>query len=161
ARRYRATVVVRGAGAGARVVPGLSDIDLLAIAPPSVTLPEVRRVTWFGGMVQADIYRSDDLAVILGSTASTFGLESFGSAYNGPRPPRDPTGLLDRPGIPPQPAGWRHLAGRRPVLPTMPPVDRQVLREAAWRETALWWRFALLALHRAEEHPSDAYLCVK
>lgn len=160
ARHYRAAVVLRGSGAEGRFVPGLSDIDLLVVAPAGVHLPDPPRERRLGGLVQADIYRGDDLAAVAGSTTTTFGLGTFGSAYYGARVPQDPTGLLERPGLPAEVTRWRQLAGPRLHLP--PPVaDRQATREAAWGDLLTWWRFALEAVVAATPRPTDAYLCVK
>ena len=58
ARRYDATVYVRSAGARGRIVPGLSDIDLVAIARAGATLPHPPVMRLLGGLVQADLYDS-------------------------------------------------------------------------------------------------------
>jgi len=160
ARRYGATVYLRGAGAGGAFQPGLSDIDLLAVAAPTALLPEPPRERHLGGLVQVDIYRAADLAAIVPSTSTTFGLGTFATAYHGEGSPRDPTGLLDRPGLPHDATRWRHLAGPS-VRVVVPDADRQTTLDAAWSELLTWWRFALEALHCPEPLPSHAYLCVK
>ena len=72
----------------------------------------------------------------------------------------DPTGLLDRPGIPIETTHWRRLAGPHRRLPAYA-HDRQATIEACWCELVSWWRFALRAINRSGPEPSDAYLCVK
>ena len=118
ARRYGATVYLRGAAARGHVVPGLSDIDLVAIAPPGTALPAPPVVLQLGGLVQADIYRADELRAIAGSTFTTFGLETGGAAYAGARVLDDPTGFLDvrafRRTRPPGGASRGHTARCRP-----------------------------------------------
>ena len=160
ARRYDATVYVRSAGARGRIVPGLSDIDLVAIARAGATLPHPPVMRLLGGLVQADLYRADDLDAIAGSTFTTFGLGTEAAAYAGPRVLDDPTGLLDRPGVPADVTKWRRLAGPERRLPTVA-RDRHATIEACWCELVEWWRFAVRAADRPAPEPSDAYLCVK
>jgi hypothetical protein len=159
-RRYDAAVYVRGAAAAGRVVPGLSDIDLIAVAPSGAHLPDPPVVSRLGGLVQADLYRADELGLLLGSTYATFGIDTHEAAYHGKSVPADPAGLLERPGLPAEQTTWRRLAGPCSDLPSAT-RDRQATREAAWCELVTWWRFALRASIRDGSDASDAYLCVK
>jgi hypothetical protein len=160
ARRYGATVYLRGAAAGGHIVPGLSDIDLIAVAPAGATLPQPPVVRMLGGLVQADVYRADELDAVAGASFTRFGLGSFGAAYTGRHVLDDPSGLLDRPGILADTTTWRQLAGPHRRLPVVT-RDRQATIEACWCELVTWWRFAVRAANRAAPEPSDAYLCVK
>ena len=120
---------MRGAGARGRIVPGLSDIDLIAVTRAGATLPHPPVIRLLGGLVQADLYRADELDAIAGSTFTTFGLGTEAAAYAGPGVLDDPAGV-DRPGVPADVTTWRRLAAGTPAADRRarpPGHDRGVL----------------------------------
>jgi hypothetical protein len=174
-----ASVYVRGSLAGGEPVYGLSDIDMIVVAPadpgrPGAAYASLRArderlfrrfpVLWTV-MRHSFVYEDSGLSEASSASALTYGLDRAASdgsldraCYLGSQPVVDEMGLLERPGL----AGvreWRRLAGpeRRP---REPPRDVQTRRVVAWLELQSWWRWAFEAC-LAPERPQVRLLCVK
>ena len=147
AARYDGSVFLRGSLGKGRIVPGLSDIDLVVLTRVGAAVPASTTIQRFGSLVQAEIARPTDLDAIEDATNTTFGLATGAAAYHGRRVPADPVSLLNRPGVPADRNGWRHLAGPRRSV-SLPERDRQQVREAAWCRTG-----QLVAVRDARDHP--------
>jgi Nucleotidyltransferase domain len=176
--RWRARdVAVYAVGSLGRGEPvyGLSDLDLVVVAPRDATRPGrrrerlgVRRDRLLRALpgsreLAADVEVCEDheLGLAVAETALTHGL-------NGDAHPATilvdtgwsrVAGLQERPGIGRPLDAWRLVAGpdRRPAAP---PADAGRRRIAAWLELQHWWRYAFGGcLH--PDGPRTPYLCVK
>jgi hypothetical protein len=169
-----AAVYLKGSVADGQAIPGLSDIDLIVVAPPGDKggldtarrrwQQLVRRFPPLAGLVpHLWLYRQECLAECLAATCLTSGLDQEGKATKavllGPSPPADEMGLLQRPGLESPRDDWVPLTGpeRRPVAAAL---DEQERRLRAWLELQEWWRYAFLALS-AESSVHTPYVCVK
>jgi predicted nucleotidyltransferase len=168
------SVYVKGTHASGDAVFGLSDIDLVVVAPAVPNQParargrierrwkelcsRVNPLAWVVSEVYA--YEDAELRDVSSATCFTYGLERPGvgpSAFYGPRH-RDEAGLLIWPGLWPT-REWRLLAGpeRRPrVVPDNP--DHR--RLASWLMLQSWWRYAFDA-SLDPDLPHIPYRCVK
>jgi hypothetical protein len=175
----QASVYVRGSLAGGEPVYGLSDIDMIVVAPTDPGRPGAayaslqardqrlfRRfpVLWTV-MRHLFVYEESGLSEASSASALTYGLDRASSdasldraCYLGLRPVVDEMGLLERPGL----AGvreWRRVAGpeRRPAEPRQ---ELQTRPHVAWLELQSWWRWAFDAC-LAPDRPHVRLLCVK
>ena len=151
--RTRGTVFVSGGVGRGEVLPGVSDIDLVVVAPGARTRPGA-----LSGLVQVEGHDPADLRTSLEATALTYGLRD-GTAV---RPHDAGAGrlrMLESPGLYGPMDRWRRLAGP-PLALGLEPRDRQGDRIAAWMTLQAVWRHAYRAC-AAPEAPWVAYLCVK
>jgi hypothetical protein len=143
-------VYVTGSLAGGELVPGVSDIDLVAVAADAGEARRVRRR--FGALTRVlpplrqliphfFTYEARDLARALAGPYPVNGLDEGREALVGPNAPADEAGLLERPGLY-EPPKWRRLRGSHD-MPRPPAGDRRLL--AAWLELQYRWRWGLYA----------------
>ncbi|HEY1358456.1 MAG TPA: hypothetical protein VGF21_09135 [Thermoleophilaceae bacterium] len=174
-----AHVYARGSLARAEVVPGLSDLDLVAVLPDGSDRPELalallsmrRRVVAerfpvLARLVSTAVYSESELRSAAGSNVWTWALEA--EVPGGPRAqatyfrsaaPEDELGLRLRPGVPGGCAGWVPL-GPAPPAPATPALTGVERLQAAWLELQYWWRHAF-GLAREPATPVAHYMCVK
>ena len=145
------SVYLRGSFADGEPVLGLSDLDLVVVAPDRERAERrwerVRRL--IQPLVNVKVYGANELSSV---TAATI-LVQPAALFTGGRH----FSLRTRPGLAGAGNEWRLLAGpeARPANPGAP--DPCV---AAWLELQCWWRYAVWAA----AHPSDRqvpYLCFK
>lgn len=173
------TAYVRGGFGAGDVVPGLSDVDMIAVAAEHPDGPRrahdrirarydrLRGRFPLAGRVLGHffVFEERDLGAAAGPSALTFGLDEGGDssqdrgAYLGPAPVEDEIGFLERPGLYGATADWRRVRG-----PDRLPAERdrsaQDERIAAWLELQSWWRWAFDAV-LDPARPHVAYLCFK
>jgi predicted nucleotidyltransferase len=174
-----ASVYVRGSVASGEPVYGLSDIDMIVVAPANRERPgEVyarlrarharlwRRfdVLW-RIMRHFFVYEEPDLREAASASTLTYGLDRVSrdgsrdrACYLGARPVVDEMSLLEHPGLDGL-RNWRRVAGRE-RRPPEPRRDAQTHRIAAWLELQAWWRWAFDACV-APNRPHVPLLCVK
>ena len=156
------TVHAAGSLASGEVVPGVSDIDLVAVVPDGDEQRRVRarwsqlerRVPGVARGVSVAVYRRAELREQV--TCLTDGLGETAPApledsLLRPGRPRDAVYRRLHPGLYGTGVSWRRLAGARSdaqVAITEPGYRRQ----AAWLELQWWWRFAFLAAARPDLH---------
>lgn len=146
------TVYVRGSVARGDVVPGLSDVDLVALVDDAGAraLLEVRRgrLGVVARHVSLGVYTRRELAAATASSVLTHGLDTPDGGdprepalYLARGAPADEIGLRARPPLPDTRGEWRRIAGpeRRPAPRRYPPEERLT---AAWLELQYWWRHA-------------------
>jgi hypothetical protein len=179
-RHCDASVYVTGTFAQDEPVFGMSDLDLVAVAPAAGELPGSARrrlgERWLGlcrrvpllslAVTEVFAYEEAELRAAVSSTCLTYGVDSRSRAgatsFFGPDRLADEAGLQVRPTLWPA-QGWRLVAGRdvRPV-PTANPDDSRL---RAWLELQFWWRFAFDLAdepERGELHSFQIpFLCVK
>jgi hypothetical protein len=146
--RRDATLYARGSVASRRVVPGMSDLDLVVVVADDAGARAVagrhaaleRRAPWLGRAVleRPRTYRAADLERVAGASALTFD----GAVY-APDVPQGVRRHLERGGE--DVGGWRRLRGpeRRPRRQA---PDPQARRLAAWLEVQYRWRWAWRAI---------------
>lgn len=146
-----ATVYVRGSTGHGDPIPGLSDVDLVALVGGvdgrSRLEARRRRLGAVARHVSVGVYTQQELAAATASTVLTHGLEGRDgdpharALYLAPGPPPDEVGLRARPPLPDPSGAWRRLAGpeRRPPARRYAPDERLT---AAWLELQYWWRHA-------------------
>jgi predicted nucleotidyltransferase len=177
-RREAAVYADRGQASG-DLIPGLSDIDLVAVVPddPTGGLQEHRRLKrrWerarrliplvagrlFGDMA---IYEEGELRSAVDASMLTSGLRdgdpgTWSAVLFGTDPPHDESQLRLRPGLAPPTAAWRLISGPE-IRPPIPARGRHDLRIAAWLELQWWWRTAFGAI-ADPARPWTSYSCVK
>lgn len=169
-RRHRdAAVYVKGTFASGEAVHGISDIDVIVVAPGERGFPGKARsairerwrrlcrgVPLLGVLLRHFwVYEEEDLRESASAPCLLYG----GAAFLGARPLADPMGLLDRPGLYGARREWRRLSGpeRRPPEPPDDPGRRRV---AGWLELQHWWRYAFLACAEPDLRHVP-WLCVK
>ncbi len=167
-----AAVYLKGSLAVGRSIPGLSDIDLVVVAPPGDERALAgARARWqrlvrlfppLAGLVpHLWFYREECLAECLAATCLTSGLAQgqCTAVLLGPTPLTDEMGLLQRPGLESPRDDWVSLAGpeRRPVTSTL---DEQERGLRAWLELQEWWRYAFAACSTPSSVHTP-YVCVK
>jgi hypothetical protein len=152
-------VYVGGSFGRGEPVPGLSDLDLIAVGPgdPEVVRRRWRRVVRRAPLVDrvaADVFVYGDDELRQAVTPAPVS----GATFMREDDVHDEGGLGVRPGPFGATREWRLLAGpeRRPAVA----LDEQALRVAAWLELQFWWRFAFQAA-RAPADPTVPFLCVK
>ncbi|MEA2374630.1 MAG: hypothetical protein QOD53_1093, partial [Thermoleophilaceae bacterium] len=162
---------VSGSFASGHPLYGVSDVDLVILAPDSGGAARARvRDRWralcahlplLPSVIELAVYERGELARATSAPALTYGLERAGppgAAYRGPEALAE-TGLLDGPGLYGPMAGWRAL-GASGAVPPAPAYDRQTTRIAAWLQLQSWWRFAVHTCV-APPGPRSAFTCVK
>jgi hypothetical protein len=177
--RSRAAVYADRGLASEDLIPGLSDVDLIAVVPddPSGGLGEHRRLKrrWrrarrlvppVAGRLISDVptYEHGELRNAVDSSILTSGLREGEAAASdavlfGSDPPHDEAELRARPGLDGPTATWRLISGPE-ARPPLPARNRQDLRLAAWLELQFWWRTAYDAI-ADPARPWTAYSCVK
>ena len=171
-----AAVYVGGTFGSDEPVFGISDVDLIAVAPAHAGAPRqararlrerwralcrhLRPVSWVISGVYA--YGHNDLVRATAVTCWTYGLDQDSvnrqAMFHGPDRPSDEGGLLMRPGLWPT-QEWRLLGGTD-LRPAALPANAGHRQLAAWLELQFWWRLAFAAaLDPAAPHVP--YLCVK
>ena len=151
------SIAAAGSLADGEIVPGVSDVDLVAVVPDDDAAAAVR-ARWVrlpkplaAGLA---VYRSAELrdsATVLDAPAPATLEDSLLRRGR----PRDAVYRRLHPGLNGAGATWRVLAGP-PVTPGPPPDPRL----AAWLELQWWWRFAFLAAARPDLHYAP-YVAVK
>ena len=177
-RSQAAVYADRGLGSG-DLIAGLSDIDLIAVAPddPGGALGEHDRLKrrWerarrlvppVAGRLISDVptYEEGELRSAVQASILTSGLEegdaaASGAVLFGSSPPHDEAELRARPGLDGPTRSWRLISGPE-VRPPLPERSRQDLRVAAWLELQFWWRTAYDAIADSAT-PWASYSCVK
>jgi hypothetical protein len=175
-RGVDAAVYVSGTFGHDDPVFGVSDVDLVVVAPDDRSEPGRNRrrmqqcwqklcarippVSWvISGITW---YEENELLRAVSSTYLTYGLGSdraaAPAAFFGPGRPAEPF-LLLRPGLWPT-REWRLVAGadRRPTIDPEGSPERQW--PAAWLDLQFWWRYAFDACLDPEA-PQVPFLCVK
>lgn len=149
--REGATIFLAGSLARGEPIYGLSDIDLVAVAPDQTArerlvrsaeqmyraVPMLRRLA-----AHVWLYDRMELEAVASSPFPTYGLDGGLAAFNGREAIPDPMGLLERPGLRGPAGEWRRLRGRG--APLRPARDRQDERLAAWLELQYRWKWAYL-----------------
>ena len=154
-------------------MPGLSDIDVVAVAPEQRGAELLRqrrarlhaRAPWGARPVTVAVYDEESLAGTVAGSCLTHGFDVRPAAppawslRRSPRASGDSMGLRLRPKVPPAPSNWRLLAGRdrRPPAPVPTGQERRLV---AWLELQYWWRRAFAACCRPHALGTP-YLCVK
>ncbi len=176
ASRGAAVYVCRSLAVGEPVY-GLSDIDVVVVAPGDPAQPEAehkrmkqrwqqlcRRIPPLRELFpDTAFYEDSELREAASGSVLTYGLDDqfprHRAAFFGRRPPPDDFGLRSRPGVPGPMRDWRLVAGpeRRPELPVH---DDQSRRVAVWLELQFWWSFAF-GMAADPLRPRSAFLCVK
>jgi predicted nucleotidyltransferase len=169
------SVYVAGSLGRNEAVYGLSDLDLIAVAPRDPARPARRRerLARRRARIQrvlpsarelapdVEVCEEDELRCALAHTVLTHGLDDPARPANLLAETRwtRVAGLQERPGIGRPLDAWQLVAGpdRRPSLPA-PDADRR--RMTAWLELQHWWRYAFGACLRPDA-PRTASLCVK
>jgi hypothetical protein len=157
-------VQIAGSLAHGEPLYGLSDIDLVVIAAdPAGRERLARRVALMYRLIpplqrlMGHVWVYDE-AGFLAATADPFpvyGLATRHAAFLGARAPRDPMGLLERPGLLGPGGEWRALRSRPGVAVAAPAArSRQQERLAAWLELQYRWKIAYMLL--AESDPLTA-----
>ena len=179
-RQCDASVYVTGTFAQDEPVFGVSDVDMVVVAPATEQPPERARIRlrehWLGlcqrapalSLVVAEVfaYHEEELHAAASSSCLTCGLEDHApgavTSFFGAHRLTDEAGLQVRPGVWPTRA-WRLVAGKdvRPALVDDPESSRLL----AWLELQFWWRFAFdlsVGPETHELHPFQMpFLCVK
>lgn len=178
-RDCNASVYVTGTFAQDEPVFGVSDLDLVVVAPATEVSPEHARVRlherWLAlcrrapllsfAVTEVSAYHETGFHAAASSSCLTCGLENDSPAavtsFFGPDRLTDEAGLQVRPGLWPTRA-WRLVAGKD-VRPA-PVDDPESPRLLAWLELQFWWRFAF-DLCEPETHHLHSFqipfLCVK
>ncbi len=166
------TTVYARSSVGARdLAPGLSDLDLIAVAwgdPGEVEVLRARRLRLRHGLSAVD--SPVDVDVVSGEAGvpatppALYGLPAAPgavgrAAYFGPEARPEDRILLDRVPVGGPGADWQRLAGRRRTAP-WPPVVPGARRLYAWSQLQWWWARAAVAC-TTEPRPSDGWLCAK
>ena len=162
---------VTGSFARGRPLYGVSDIDLVVVAPDAGGAARARvrerwralcrRVTLLPSVVELAVYERGELARATSAPAFTYGLRPDDpprAAYRG-REAVAEKGLLEGPGLYGPMVGWRAL-GRGEPLPPAPAYDPQTTRMVAWLQLQSWWRFAFRTC-AGPPGPRTAFTCVK
>ena len=151
-----ASVFLHGSFANDDAVPGLSDVDLVAVIEDgprsdlelSVLALRRRRLGIVGRHLGVDLYTRAELEAVDRTTVLDVGREAFTSAdprtravYLAPGAPADEAWLRVRPPLGGPRGGWRLLAGpeRRPAPRERDATERFTV---AWLELQYWWRHA-------------------
>jgi GT2 family glycosyltransferase len=151
-REGGAAIYLKGSLAHGEPVYGLSDVDLVCVAPDRRGSEELARraermhrsVPLLRRLVSdVWIYERGQLGAATSRPYPTYELESGRAAFVGPDVLHDPMGLLERPGLAPPADEWRRLRGSQ--APPIPDRDRQDERLVAWLELQYLWRWAFLA----------------
>lgn len=179
-REGDASVYVTGTFAQDEPVFGVSDLDLVVVAPATAEVPEHARTRlrerWLRvcarlpalSLVVTEVfaYHEKELRAAVSSSCLTRGLDGRSpegaTSFLGSDRPADEAGLQVRPGLWPTRA-WRLVAGAD-VRP--PPVDDpESSRLRAWLELQFWWRFAFDLSVEPEAQDLHSFqipfLCVK
>jgi hypothetical protein len=150
-RQSGAAVYLRGSFADGDAVPGLSDIDLIVVAPDRERAERrwARPAPLLGPLVNVKAYGAAELPAVAAHTVFTSPGPIFGEARH--------FSLRTRPGLEGPTRDWRLLRGPdlRPAEPGAP--DPCV---AAWLELQCWWRYAVWAAANPDDRQVP-YLCVK
>lgn len=170
-----ASVYVKGSFASGDPLYGVSDIDLITVAPrdpaqPGRSRERVRkrwlqlcdRIPVFPLLIPHFwVYENTDLVEVLSAPSLTYGLAAKTTAppISHSRPIVDEMGLQDRPGLYTPRQEWRRLAGPE-QRPHGSASDDQERRIAAWLELQYWWRYVFKASANPEARHVP-YLCVK
>jgi hypothetical protein len=160
------------------LIPGLSDVDLVAVVPddPAGGLHEhhrlrrrwdrARRLVPLLGRLIGDMaaYEERELRSAMHASIITSGLRdgdpgASSAVLYGTDPPHDESQLRFRPGLRGPTATWRLISGPE-IRPPLPRWSRQDLRIAAWLELQWWWRTGFDAIAHSSR-PWTAYSCVK
>jgi hypothetical protein len=149
-----ATYLTGSLGAGDAIY-GLSDIDVLVVAPGK-RVPR-RRVR--NRLFDAALCEEGALRDTLAASAFDYGLGDGGAIYFGRSARRPVAGMRHRPGLGRPAEGWRRIGGpdRRPPVPEPDPQQRRV---AVWHELQWWWRYAF-SVCADPSGPRTAHLCLK
>ncbi len=146
--------------AGGDPVYGLSDIDLVIVAPDAGRVRQrwtrLRRRLPPLAEVFPDLatYTPSELHAAAAATTLTHG---SGALYLGPAWARDERGLRERPGLAGPAGEWRKLHGPERRAPAPSRHETQI---AAWLELQFWWREAMRT-DLSPDHPHFAYLAFK
>jgi hypothetical protein len=160
------SVYLRGGAAGNELVPGMSDIDLVVVAPHGIERARRRwdalllRFEWVDRLIdRPHTFDTGELAAVSSGCALTYGLDDGEAMYFGARPSVDWIRTLEAPGLRGETENWQLMRGpdRRPPLA---PRDDQDERLAAWLQVLLWWRWAFLFCDQPRT-PRAADVCVK
>lgn len=169
-----ATVYVAGSLGRGEPVYGLSDFDMVVVAPGLPSRPGARRERLARHIARLErivpgrprevleiaVCEEEDLRRTAAATVLTQGLDDGA-----------PSGLLadvgwqivaelqERPGVGGAIARWRRIAGPE-QRPEQPFVERDHRRLAAWLELQYWWRHAMRGCLEPSM-PFAAHLCVK
>jgi predicted nucleotidyltransferase len=153
------TVYVGGSLGFGEPVPGLSDVDVIAVCagdarPIRDRWRRVVRCVPLLHRVAADVFVYSEEELRRAAAPCSISPETFVRHDD----VHDAAGLAVRPGPFGATREWRRLAGpeRRPVLTH----DAQSRRLAAWLELQFWWRFAFEAAADSAA-PTVPFLCVK
>ncbi len=146
------TAYVAGSVAAGEPVYGLSDIDLVVVAPDALGarsaarrgslvrgLPVLRRL-----IPHLWTYSERELRSVTTTSGLLHGVAEGRAVFLGPDAPGDTMGLLDRPGLAPPAEEWRRLRGfwTAPESSRRPDEKRLV----AWLELQYRWRWAFLVV---------------
>jgi len=171
--REAAVYAAGSLGRGEPVV-GLSDLDMVVVAPADPSRPGARRDRLARhvdrlerlvpgpprAVLEIATCEEDELRRTMASTALTRGLvDAAHAGFLADAGWRIVAELQERPGVGQPLRRWRHLAGpdRRPATP---PDDRERRRLDAWLELQHWWRHAFNACLAPSELVA-AHVCVK
>jgi hypothetical protein len=140
ARDRSVSLYMRGSTAQGDVLPGMSDIDLVALTPDravehtSRTWKSVRKLVPLDRLVSVGVWRASDLEVSARATALTYRVSTDGRVPSAMAP------ALIRPDLYGAGIGWRLVSGRevRPRAVTWDETERAIV---AWGELQHWWRF--------------------
>ena len=149
-----ATVYLLGSFASRDAVPGVSDVEMVAVSPRTGGAGELAmgllsarrtvlrsRLGRAAGHVSIALYTPKELEDACRRTTLTYGLGSgnddprLAATRLAPRAPADDLGLRVRPRLHPPASAWRRIAGPRLDLPS-PRHDRLTV---AWLELQYWW----------------------
>jgi hypothetical protein len=156
------SVYLRGSTAHGDALAGLSDLDLVAIAPEGSY--ERTRRAWkticsrvpLHRLVWVAVWRAADLEAAARATAFTYEAQTDGQAPSSAMAP-----ALIRPDLYGAGTGWRLVSGRdvRPHAVTWDEAEREIV---AWSELQLWWRFVFRTAfgERAVDHLNYPWLKV-
>jgi len=148
--RGGSTVYLTGSLANGEPLYGLSDIDLIGVAPAggraqlARSVERMHRVVPLLARLAGDVYVYDqpEFAAAISSPFLTYGLGGGRAAFTGGHAAHDPAALLERPGLHGPRDGWRRVRG--PEIAAAGIRERHDERIAAWLELQLRWRFAYL-----------------
>jgi hypothetical protein len=171
-RECGASVYLTGTFAQDQPVFGVSDVDLVVIAPATAQPPERARIRlrerWLGLCRKAPVlsfvvtevcaYDEKEFRAAASSSCLTCGLDGHSpgaaTSFFGPDRLTDEAGLQVRPGLWPTRA-WRLVAGKD-VRPA-PVDDPESSRLLAWMELQFWWRFAFDLSDEPETHQLHSF----
>jgi hypothetical protein len=160
-----ATVYLRGSLARRDAVPGLSDVDMVAVARGGGDRSELalsllalrrRRLGFLARHIAIAVYDQSELHDAVCASVLTYGLDGRGADEPrlralslASRAPADELGLRVRRPLPDARGDWVRLAGPERRPPALRYDERERLT-VAWLELQYWWRHAVrLALDPA------------